>query len=146
MGDTDRGMKKSRGDHSEQTQERDLSRFEGDEHGQSPDVGQPSQAKVEAGHKAFEGHDTQAAARAEQEVVVRPDAPPDQVGVSQTRRAEDMIDDKGKEPGRYDVEDQDRGGDEVPAGRSTMRDSTGVDPQEPIVEDSPTIPSGDHGS
>jgi hypothetical protein len=45
------------------------------------------------------------------------DAPPAHTGESTTRRGEDVGDDKGKEAGR-------------PTGESTMRDRTGVDPEE----------------
>ena len=52
---------------------------------------------------------------------------------------ESMIDKDGKEPGRYDLGTQ--GPTNRPVGGSTNRDSTGVDPQEPI-EDTSAAPQG----
>jgi hypothetical protein len=61
---------------------------------------------------------------------------PDDVGESITRRGEDVIDDAGTEPGREDT-----GSDGTPAdrptGASTVRDRTGVDPQEPTTGSPP---------
>jgi len=48
------------------------------------------------------------------------------VGVSSTRRAEDMADDDGKEPGRHDVAPE--GESQRPVGVSDDRDASGVDP------------------
>jgi hypothetical protein len=42
------------------------------------------------------------------------------------RRGEDVIRKDGKEPGRYDAEEKGAG---RPAGKSTLRDQTGVDPK-----------------
>lgn len=50
-------------------------------------------------------------------------------------RGEEMIKRDGKEPGRYD-EDSEEG---RPAGKSTGRDATGVNPKEPIDPNSPTL-------
>lgn len=61
-------------------------------------------------------------------------------GDSITRRGEDIQEDSGKEPGRHDAGTQ--GPTDRPVGTSTMRDSTGISPQEPIDTDSPTLPSG----
>ena len=54
---------------------------------------------------------------------------PENVGKSTTHRGEDLAK-KGKEPGRYDVEE--KGSSERPAGKSTLRDQTGVDPKKII--------------
>jgi hypothetical protein len=53
---------------------------------------------------------------------------PENVGKSTTRRGEDMLDREGKEPGRYEVEEE---GEERPVGKSTLRDVTGVNPGKP---------------
>lgn len=52
---------------------------------------------------------------------------PGTVGKSTTRRGEDAVEREGKEAGRYETEQ--KGGAERPAGKSTMRDQTGVDPK-----------------
>ena len=59
---------------------------------------------------------------------------PHGVGTSTTRRGEDVVREDGKD-GRYDTGTQ--GESQRPTGRSTARDSTGVDPQEP---NGPTTP------
>jgi hypothetical protein len=64
-------------------------------------------------------------------------------GNSTTRRGEDVVEDEGKEAGREDSGTQ--GESERPVGTSTARDATGIDPQEPGDEDSPTPPSGGQG-
>ncbi len=51
---------------------------------------------------------------------------PKNVGKSTTRKGEDVITRDGKEPGRYDTEEK---GADRPAGKSTLRDVTGVDPK-----------------
>jgi hypothetical protein len=51
---------------------------------------------------------------------------PKNVGKSTTRKGEDVITRDGKEPGRYDTEEKGAG---RPAGKSTLRDVTGVDPK-----------------
>jgi len=58
---------------------------------------------------------------------------------SGTRRGEDMTDSDGKEPGRYDKGETGAG---RPAGGSTARDSTGINPEDmdPIDPDSPNMP------
>lgn len=72
-----------------------------------------------------------------------PDSAPDasrDPGDSITRRGEDIQEGSVKEPGRHDAGTQ--GPTDRPVGTSTMRDSTGISPQEPIDTDSPTLPSG----
>jgi hypothetical protein len=67
---------------------------------------------------------------------------PKGVGESVSRRGEDIVEDEGKEPGRVDLGT--KGASERPVGTSTARDSTGVDPQEPITG-GPAQPTGDQG-
>jgi hypothetical protein len=55
---------------------------------------------------------------------------PKNVGKSTTHRGEDVVKKEGKEPGRYDVEE--KGSSGRPAGKSTLRDQTGVDPKKTI--------------
>ncbi|MEJ7802095.1 MAG: hypothetical protein WKH68_01800 [Candidatus Limnocylindria bacterium] len=62
---------------------------------------------------------------------------PQGVGESGQRGAEDVAAEES-EPGRYDTGETSSAG--RPAGESTMRDATSVDPQEPIDEESPTLP------
>jgi hypothetical protein len=57
------------------------------------------------------------------------------VGTSTTRRGEDVVEEEG-EAGRYETGTQ--GQSQRPVGKSTARDSTGIDPQEP---DGPTMPA-----
>lgn len=57
---------------------------------------------------------------------------PEGVGESVSHRGENMIAEEGKEAGRYDLGTQ--GKTNRPVGGSTSRDSTGVDPQDPIIE------------
>ena len=52
---------------------------------------------------------------------------PQNVGKSTTGRGEDVVKKKGKEPGRYEVEEKGEAG--RPVGKSTLRDQTGVDPK-----------------
>jgi hypothetical protein len=53
---------------------------------------------------------------------------PENVGKSTpgTGRGEDVVKKQGKEPGRYEVEEKGAG---RPAGKSTLRDQTSVDPK-----------------
>jgi hypothetical protein len=64
---------------------------------------------------------------------------PEGVGESVAHRGENMTEEEGKEAGRYDMGTQ--GPTNRPVGGSTSRDSTGVDPQDPIVETT-TAPTG----
>ncbi len=54
-----------------------------------------------------------------------------------TRKGEDIIKEEGKEPGRYDTEETGAG---RPAGKSTARDSTSINPQDPVDPKSPKLP------
>jgi hypothetical protein len=112
------------------------------QHGWAPDAPGDGEAKaraVEANQKAFQGNDTQAASRGDEQL---PDYP-EGVGESTTRRGEDVAAEEGKEPGRYDSGTQ--GESQRPHGGSTARASTGVDPQEPTDESMPNLQSGDQG-
>ena len=60
------------------------------------------------------------------------------VGDSTTRRGEDVEGDEGKEAGREDTGN--KGPAERPTGESTARDSSSIDPQDPISEESPHLP------
>jgi hypothetical protein len=64
---------------------------------------------------------------------------PEGVGESVAHRGENMTAEEGKEAGRYDLGTQ--GPTNRPVGGSTARDSTGVDPQEPII-DTDAAPTG----
>jgi hypothetical protein len=52
---------------------------------------------------------------------------PKNSGKSTTGRGEDVVKKEGKEAGRYEVEEKGESG--RPAGKSTMRDQTGIDPK-----------------
>jgi hypothetical protein len=52
---------------------------------------------------------------------------PENVGKSTTKRGEELVQSQGKEPGRYEVEEKDSSW--RPAGKSTLRDQTSVDPK-----------------
>ncbi|HEY7161175.1 MAG TPA: hypothetical protein VH815_07940 [Acidobacteriota bacterium] len=54
-----------------------------------------------------------------------------------TRRGEDMKEHDGKEPGRHDGE---LTHNKRPSGHSTARDSTGINPQDPVDPKSPKLP------
>lgn len=115
-----------------------------DQHGWAPDAPGTGEAKERAiqGHqKAWQANDTQEASRGDKGS--DPGFPPQDVGTSTTRRGEDVVGQEGKEPGRYDTGTQ--GASQRPTGGSTMRDSTGVDPQDPIDEDMPNLQTGDQG-
>ncbi len=109
-----------------------------DHHGWAPDApgtGEAKQSAVEGNKKAFEGNDTQDEATGA--AIQGADLTGGNVGQSSTRRAEDIADEEGKEPGRSDGPPQ--GESQRPTGTSTARDSTGVDPQEPADDASPNL-------
>jgi hypothetical protein len=115
-----------------------------EQHGWAEDAPGTGAAKdqVIAGHKkAFEGNDTQPEATGA--AVQGPDLTGGHVGQSSTTRGEDMQERDGKEAGRQSGPAQ--GESERPTGTSTARDATGVDPQDPISEDSPRLQTGDQG-
>lgn len=112
-------------------------------HGWAPDApgtGEAADAAVQGHKKAFEANDTQdeATGAARQGA----DLTPEGAGQSSTRRGEEVSGQEGKEAGRHDTGTQ--GESQRPTGTSTARDSTGVDPQEPI-EESPSLQPGDQG-
>jgi hypothetical protein len=72
----------------------------------------------------------------------RADLTPEDAGQSSTRHGEAVSGHEGKEAGRRDTGTQ--GESQRPTGTSTARDSTGVDPQEPI-EEAPSLQTGDQG-
>jgi hypothetical protein len=113
-------------------------------HGWAPDAAGTGPAKdraVEGHKKAFEANPTQdeAAGAARQ----GPDLTPEGTGESTTRRGEDVAGEEGKERGRQDTGTQ--GQSDRPVGQSDARDSTGVDPQNPIDEEAPRLGTGDQG-
>lgn len=61
-------------------------------------------------------------------------------GQSISRRGEDVLDEEGSDPDREHLGPQ--GTAQRPVGTSTARDSTGVGPQEPKDDDSPTLGTG----
>ncbi len=138
MGAEDKGFKKSLGDRSDAEVTHDQGQADEQHHGWAPDVGQ-------ADDKTFDpetGSDTASTSeRAEAGPDV--DATPAGVGESSTRRGEDVTADEGGEEGREDAGTQ--GPSQRPVGTSNPTDSTGIDPQGPIDEESPTAPSGDQG-
>jgi hypothetical protein len=101
------------------------------QHGWAPDApgtGEAKQRVVEGNKKAFEANDTQESSRGE--AIQGPDLTPAGVGESSTRRGEDVAEEEGSEPGRYDSGPQ--GQSQRPSGGSTARDQTSVDPQDLI--------------
>ncbi len=62
---------------------------------------------------------------------------PHGVGESEHRGGEQVATEE-QEAGRHDTGEQ--GGTGRPTGESSMRDATSIDPQEPIDEESPTLP------
>lgn len=115
-----------------------------DHHGWAPDAPGTGEAKdraVEGHQKAFEGNETQDEATGA--AVQGPDLTGGNVGESTTRRGEDVAAQDGKDAGRMDGPAQ--GQSQRPTGTSTARDSTGVDPQEPVDPDSPDLQMGDQG-
>ncbi len=65
-------------------------------------------------------------------VTVKGKGHPEYSGKSVTKRGEQQREEKGPEPGRYDVSVQ--GHPERLAGKSTARDITGVNPENPILK------------
>jgi hypothetical protein len=62
---------------------------------------------------------------------------PDPVHEPGTRKGEEIREKEGKEPGRHE---SGQTGNKRPAGTSTARDSTSINPQDPIDPDSPNMP------
>jgi len=99
----------------------------------APGVGEAKERAIAGNKKAFEGNDTQDEATGA--AIQGPDLTGGHVGEGTGRRGEDAIKESGKEPGRSSGPAQ--GESQRPTGTSTARDSTGVDPQEPIEAGSP---------
>jgi hypothetical protein len=138
----DKGSQGLSGKQSADRGDSEVGRHEGDDqHGYSPDVGTASDTARQAGDKAFEGNETQAASKSEGGAIVNPSEGVEDVGESMSKRGEDRGD-RRSEPGRVEEEERDTG---RKVGKSTARMSTGVNPQEPKDDDSPTIPPGDQG-
>jgi hypothetical protein len=121
-----------------------------DEHGWAPDekgsgaTGSESMAE-QAGNRAFEARDTQDSSRGTGPNPGQSGGPgqaPEGVGESISRRGEDVGD--HEDEGGREAEGG-KGPTRRPVGTSNAGDSTGVDPQEPIHEESPTMPAGDQG-
>jgi len=68
------------------------------------------------------------------------EAPADGSGV---RKGEEIVEEEGKEPGRYDTGIDPKTG--RPAGTSDARDSSSIDPQDPTTEGAPNLQTGDQG-
>lgn len=130
-------------------EEQDAARFEGEEqHGWAPDVEEGSEDAAVGGTKAFRAEEAgppgpgREVSQAEQVGPAEPTGEtPLGVGESVSRRGEDIAEQE-RGPGR--VTEGTKGPAERPYGTSTAGDS-GVDPQEPIDEESPTLPTGDQG-
>ena len=104
-----------------------------DNHGWAPDSGGSSEPVTEANRKAWEANDTQGASRGDGDPTPDPDdprLPSEQAGQSTSRRGETMTETEGKEAGRQDTGT--KGESQRPTGTSTARDTTGINPQEPI--------------
>jgi hypothetical protein len=112
-------------------------------HGWAPDApgtGEAKEAAIQGHKKAFEANDTQEGSKGGAQQ--GPDLTPEGTGQSTTRRGEEVSRQEGKDAGRTDTGTQ--GESERPTGTSSARDSTGVNPQEPITG-SPNMPAGDQG-
>ena len=59
------------------------------------------------------------------------------------RKGEEMVEEEGKEPGRQDTGVDPKTG--RPAGASDARDSSSVDPQDPVTPGAPNLQTGDQG-
>ncbi len=62
--------------------------------------------------------------------------PPEPTHEPGTAKGEEMVSEKGKEPGRHDTGTTGAG---RPTGKSTARDSTSINPQDPIDPESPNL-------
>src|SRR2546421_4822469 len=98
----------------------------------APGTGEAKERVIEANKKAWEASDTQEAATGAARQ--GPDMTGGHVGDSITQHGEDVVKEEGTEPGRYDLLPQSQS--QRPAGGSTSRSFTGVDPQETVTEDS----------
>ncbi|GAA3071813.1 hypothetical protein [Streptosporangium carneum] len=132
----------------EQRESEDTVRFEGAEHGYSPDVGRASEEVSESGDRAFgsppEGRAPgREPSEAERQGVSSTETEPEGplgVGVSSARSAEEIAQKEGEEGRRTEGVDDGTG---RPYGTSGPKSATGVEPQETVEEESPHIPPGD---
>jgi hypothetical protein len=69
----------------------------------------------------------------------KPPTPPNPVHQPGTGKGEEKVKSEGKEPGRKDTGTA--GKANRPTGKSTARDSTGVNPKEPVDPQSPHLPT-----
>ncbi|MEZ0075295.1 hypothetical protein [Planotetraspora sp. GP83] len=125
-------------------------RFEGeDQHGYSPDVERGSEEAAQAGDRAFSpeaagapgpGREESEEERSGVSATDTEARSPQDVGTSASRQGEEIADQE-QEPGREPAGAT--GKARRPTG--TTDDSTGVGKQEPIDEESPTLPAGDQG-
>jgi hypothetical protein len=133
--------------------EPDVGRFTGEhQHGWAPDiedeVDREDRTVGEGGRKAFDASNAGSpgppptVSEQEREGVPPTDttaASPLGVGVSTTRRGEDVGKDEDQ-PGHHDTGP--RGASQRPSGTSSAERATGIDPQEPIDDDSPNLTPG----
>lgn len=146
MGAADRGVKKSVGDQSSDAEvTHDQGKVDEEHHGWAPDVPDAGKAKdrtIEANRKAFEAeHGTQEASRGD--VTEDPNAPPEGVGESMTRRGEDVSEQEGQAAGRKDLGT--KGESQRPYGTTEPEKAPGVKPSVPIDQDMPAAETGDQG-
>ncbi|MDP9870126.1 MULTISPECIES: hypothetical protein [Streptosporangium] len=133
---------------NEPRESEDAGRFEGEEHGYSPDVGHASEEVVQAGNRAWgpppeDKGPGREVSEEEREGVSATDTEPEGpsgVGVSTSRRGEEIAAKEGEE-GRGTAGVDERTG--RPYGASGPEDATGVAPQETVEEESPHLPPGD---
>jgi hypothetical protein len=133
--------------------EPDVGRFEGEhQRGWTPsiedEVDREDRTVGEGGRKAFDASNAgppgpePGVSEQEREGVPPTDttaASPLGVGVSTTRRGEDVATEEDQ-PGHHDTGP--RGASQRPSGTSSAARATGVDPQEPIDDDSPNLTPG----
>jgi hypothetical protein len=103
------------------------------------DKGSAKETAKQAGDKAFEANETQAASKSEGGAIYAPQKGVEDVGESISKRGEDRAD-HTSEPGRVEEEEAGTG---RKVGKSSARMSTSVNPQEPKDDDSPNITPGD---
>ncbi|MGI5161613.1 hypothetical protein [Microbispora sp. CA-102843] len=116
-----------------------------------PDTERPETEAKRAGDLAFRpeaagepGPGREPSAEEESGVSATDTEPKAPLGAGETlsRGGEELAEQK-QEPGRDQVGVQ--GKTDRPHGRSTLEDSTGIAPEEPIDEESPPLPAGDQG-
>ncbi len=128
----------------------DAGRFEGEEHGYSPDVGRASEEVAESGDRAFgsppddRGPGREISEEERQGISSTETEPegPLGVGVSSARSAEEIAD-RESEEGRETVGVDEKTG--RPYGTSGPESASGVGAQGTVDEESPHIPPGDQG-